>query len=134
MKISQFLKTIYLGDRACKSITVNGWNSEVKIQINCISRIRSENWDFYDAEDLPDGFLVFEGVHKIEFDPTGHLPNDLINDIYLDEQRKSDTAECVVLNVDSVDSDGVRTELLIRIFANAISLEANGMPDQRIRT
>ena len=41
MDVSAFLKTIYLGDRACKAITLDGWNRSIKIEIDCISRIRS---------------------------------------------------------------------------------------------
>nr|WP_269808454.1 DUF6258 family protein [Sinorhizobium mexicanum] len=29
-----------------------------------MSRKRSKTWDFYSAEDVKDGFLVFEGVNQ----------------------------------------------------------------------
>ena len=134
MKIAQFLKTIYLGDRALKSLVIDGWHSEVKVQVSCISRVRSASWDYYDAEDLPDGYLVFEGVSKIELEPPGPLPNDLINDIHVVDHDSSGTSENVVLSVDSVNAEGERIELLIRISAKAMSLEENGKPNQRITT
>ncbi len=52
MNIPDFLKTIYLGDRACKSILLDGYENEVKIQIDCISRVRGETWDYYNEENL----------------------------------------------------------------------------------
>jgi hypothetical protein len=134
MKIADFLKTVYLGDRGCKAITVDGWNSEVKVQVSCISRVRSANWDFYDAEDLPDGFLVFEGVSSIELEPSGPIPNDLINDIRVEKCLPSDDFECVVLSVDSVNAEGDRVEVLIRMVAKSMALEAKDEPDRRIRT
>lgn len=52
MKPDDFLNSIYLGDRACKAILLDGWRKEVKIQIDAISRVRGETWDFYSAEDV----------------------------------------------------------------------------------
>src|SRR5688572_28261911 len=80
MEPEKFLQTIYLGDRGCKSILLDGWNERVAIQINLISRIRdaSGNWDFYDKEDIEDGLIVFEDVVSIFFDPPGFIPNDTI--------------------------------------------------------
>jgi hypothetical protein len=81
MQPAEFLKTIYLGDRACKSIALDGWNRRVVIEVDEISRIRSKsgNWDFYNEENIVDGRLVFSEVRSVLFDPAGPLPNDYIS-------------------------------------------------------
>lgn len=80
MLATEFLRTIYLGDRACKSITIDGWNNRVVIKVDEISRVRSEsgNWDFYNDENIVDGSLVFSDVRSVLFDPSGPIPNDYI--------------------------------------------------------
>jgi hypothetical protein len=72
--------TIYLGDRGCKRVEIDGWNSRVLITVDCISRVRSESgsWDFYTQEDIDDGVLVIEGARWITFEPPGYIPNDEI--------------------------------------------------------
>lgn len=80
MGIDEFLATIYLGDRACKAITLNGWDERVSIMIDEISRIRSATgiWEFYNDENIEDGLLVFTGVHSASLSPQGLLPSDEI--------------------------------------------------------
>ena len=41
----RFLKTIYLGDRGVTGISMDSVRKTVKIHIDCISRVRGENWN-----------------------------------------------------------------------------------------
>jgi hypothetical protein len=80
MQIDKFLATVYLGDRACKSLTIDGWNERVTLVINEISRVRSATgkWDYYNDENVEDGCLVFTGVKSVSLTPPGPLPSDYI--------------------------------------------------------
>src|SRR5688572_8234727 len=102
MDIEKFLKTIYLGDRGLKSVLIDAWNSEVKLKVTCISRVRSETWNFYTDEDLPDGSLVFEGVKGIAFNPGDLMPNDMINDVRAVPLIGNAAKYLILISVDSV--------------------------------
>src|SRR4051812_42057369 len=76
----KFINTIYLGDRACKNILLDGWTDRVVFEVDLISRIRSESgrWEYYTDEDIPGGLIVFTGVVSTTFEHSGPLPNDQI--------------------------------------------------------
>lgn len=74
----KFLSTVYLGDRALKSFLVDGWNARVCLQVDCISRVRGETWNFYNVEDVTDGLLVFTHTTSFRIDPPGAIPDDYI--------------------------------------------------------
>jgi hypothetical protein len=137
MTPKELLKTIYLGDRFCKSILIDGCNQRVAIQVNVISRVRgtSGNWDFYTAEDIPDGRLVFSGVRGIRFDPPGPVPNDLINEIRVTgvhEIRSGQYVHVFVLSIGSVSQAAESTEVTIEIRADTFHIEDPRHPGEII--
>jgi hypothetical protein len=69
----ELLKTIYLGDRFCQRIAIDCSERRLEIEVNVISRVRSTsgNWDYYTAEDIVDGVLVFTGLKSVRFEPPG---------------------------------------------------------------
>ena len=113
------------------SIFIDGWNSKVKIQMTCISRVRSSNWDFYTDEDLPNGLMVFEDVKSFSVSPNGAIPNDTINEIWV-EEAEPDGSCVIAVSVDAVDDSGSRSEVEIRIRASSMSLEDVRNPGVRI--
>ncbi|WP_109481959.1 DUF6258 family protein [Paraburkholderia sp. C35] len=123
---SDFLKTVYFGDRACKAVCINTWDSKIKIQIDLISRIRSEsgNWDFYKDEDIENGFLVFAKVKYFSMKPEGLLPNDLINSVSV-EVDDQEGFWIFKLGIDSADENGCSEEVQVRIVAESVSIETN---------
>lgn len=134
MDLIEFLKTIYLGDRGFKSILIDSWNSEVKIKVTCISRVRSNTWDYSDTEDINNGYIIFEGVKSISFDPPGIIPNDFINDISTEECLiGGEKSYFVSISVGSVNSAVEYSEVIIKIHTTAISLENPENPNERIR-
>lgn len=73
-------ESIYLGDRFCKKIIIDNELDLIKLEINCISRIRSEDgmWNFYNEENIENGFIVFAEVKEFNFIPNGLITNDAI--------------------------------------------------------
>lgn len=129
MKPDEFLKSIYLGDRACKAIVLDGWNDEVKILIDSISCLRSGTWNY--DENVRDGFLVFEGVDHISFDPPGRIPNDEFGDIeFIGYEGDRFT---VVIDIGSGYELGDYVNVKTTIRAKAVAIEKPGEKDARIR-
>ena len=95
----KFLKTIYLGDRGVTGISMDSVRKTVKIHIDCISRVRGENWNYYTDEDLENGAIVFIGCKKFFFDTNGVLTGDFI-EIESVEQT-ADDEYCIVFDVSS---------------------------------
>ncbi len=122
MEVKDFVKSIYLGDRACKKIFIDSWNQELSIEVDIISRIRSENgnWDYYDAEDIENGQLVFRHVKNFLFDESGNIPNDRINSFDVSNEESGNY--CFTLFVDSVADDGTNSEVQLKIVAESIGL------------
>ena len=122
------LRTIYLGDRACKSITIDGWNHRVAIKVDEISRIRSVSgkWDFNNNENIVDGLLVFSDVRSIQFDPAGPIPNDYI--IGLNAELLPEGDYRFLFSVASVDLSATSTEVLVTIEAKHLHLEDPSRP------
>ena len=119
-----FFRTVYFGDRACKAIFINTWDSVVRVQIDLISRIRSVSgdWDFYSDEDVENGFLVFRRVKHFSMTPEGLLPNDLINSVSV-EKDNQEGFWIFRLGIDSADERGQSEEVQVKIVAESVFIE-----------
>ena len=82
--------------------------------------------------DLLDGFIIFEGVKSIAFEPSGIIPNDSINDIRAELLVGDQSKYMIVMSIDAVDSVGDRTEVEIKIRADSMALEDSSKPGERI--
>lgn len=138
MTPTELLKTIYLGDRACKMLCIEGWTSKVVVQVDVISRIRSATgtWDYYTDEDIPDGRLVFCGVRQVRIDPPGPLPNDLINELAVTECADTGSGRSsylFTLSVGSVDEAGASTEVTVEIEADDLHIIDPRVPGTEIK-
>lgn len=131
MKPKEFLNTVYLGDRACKTITIDGWQRRVLLQIDTISRIRSAsgNWDYYTAEDITNGYIVFTNVDSIQFDPPGFIPNDYVEVVDVkpvsNELPTEDKSRRYLFQIlaGAVDKQAVSHDVLVQIIAEGVHLK-----------
>jgi hypothetical protein len=123
MAPDQFIKTIYLGDRLCLSLNMEGTKKRISLKVDCISRVRGESWNYYDAEDVHDGFLVFEDVVSCHLDSKGQLPNDWIEPVSVTKMDGDSTAWKFVFSLGVIDSKGVSSETLLTVIAENISIE-----------
>lgn len=135
MNPSEFVHTIYLGDRYCKSILIDSYNEKVKIQINEISRVRSASaqWEFYIDEDIEDGLIVFTGIESVIFEPQGLIPNDEIEFVSIEPLEDNKDKFLFNLFAVSCDKNGKCTEGTIKIIATGIHLEDPHNPDCAIK-
>ena len=124
----ELAQTVYLGDRGCKSLLLDGWSDRILIQVYpAISRIRDQSgeWRFYAAEDILDGLLVFSGIHSFSFNPLGRIPNDEIVSFSAEEYEMGDRQEkprlymfklCIVSIGEERESDIVCVEIVAEQF------------------
>lgn len=130
-----FLRTLYLGDRACKAILLDGWGEQVKVQVNQISRVRSPDgrWNFYSEEDIVDGFIVFSGVSSVVFAPPGPLPMDFISDFVVEPLGEPDSTTggerfLFRMSIGANTQEGRQTEVEVAVTATGIHLEDPARP------
>jgi hypothetical protein len=133
MEAHDFIKTIYLGDRALKGLTIDSWECVVKLSIDEISRIRSDDglWNFYNEENIVDGQLVVAGVRDFRIEPAGAIPNDLIRDVTFESLGSGDFR--LTISVCSVNKQAEVTVCLVGVTGNDLYLVDPLHPDQKIR-
>lgn len=124
------IQTIYLGDRGCKKIIMDGWNSEVRIQVTTLSRVRTNQWDYYSDEDINNGCSVFSNVESIRMEPSDYIPNDSINYLRVDELAEG--TYLFTFSAYSANKDNESIEVITSITANGIHLEDPMNPDKQI--
>jgi len=128
----EFLKSIYLGDRFCTKIVVDGLNNSFEFHVNRISRIRdvSGEWNYYTDEDIENGVIVITGVKKIIFDGSGLMPNDQIYDIYANKLDNS-TYE-FTFETSYVDHKATTYDITIKVIGEDVYILDPSKPDVKI--
>lgn len=134
MKIEEFLKSVYVGDRFVKEIVLDSYKNEVKIKINLISRIRehkNHEWGFCNDENIEDGYIVFTEVSHFSMQPLGLIPND---ELYHWEIKESENG---VSEIDFYmgsynDREKGQEEVILKIIAVGVCLEDPQDPQNRI--
>lgn len=134
MNPKDLIDTIYLGDRFCKNVLIDGSNELVKIQMNMISRIRSDSrkWDYYNDENIKDGFIVFEQVEGMTMELNGQVPNDAIEFANIEEVSGDVNKYIFEISAASCDKNGNYEYGVIRIEARDIYLEDPCNPQIKI--
>lgn len=135
MTPSEFMATVYLHDRSCKAVVIDCWESMVRMEIDVISRIRSEKWNYYTDEDIQNGHIVFLDALSVRFLPDGTIPNDRIElrSVATSAVNKTDGALYTFLF--SCAHDGGESgwkEVLLEITARDVFLEDPLHPGVRI--
>ena len=129
--ISAFLKTVYLGDRGLKGIRLDTWDDRLALQVDCISRVRSETWNFYSDEDIEDGLIVFDGVQYVAIEPVGVWPNGYIDELAA-EPRVGQAGYQISCSVEGFDLHCILVQVTIRFTAQSICLVDPADPDTKI--
>jgi hypothetical protein len=132
MKPKDFIKTIYLGDRGCKKIEIDGWNEKIRIQVTEISRVRdvSGQWNFYNEENIVDGYIVFSNVKSFVFDPPGFVPNDELEIESI--EHISEKFYIFVVKIGSIDENADGRCVTLTIGAEEVYLEDPLKPGVKI--
>lgn len=132
----KFLSTVYLGDRGCCSILIDGVGRRLVVHVDCISRIRdpSGEWNYYTDEDIENGRLVFEGLKNFQMNPHGLVPNDYINYIRIDDENTVvETANIrFLMSIGSIAQDATSREVVLDIIAEGVHLEDPSRPGETI--
>jgi hypothetical protein len=129
-----FMKTVYLGDRACKRIILDSWKDQIKIQVDCISRVRdpSGHWNFYTTEDIEDGSIVLSQVAFFAIDPPGLIPNDYIYDVEVELLHEGGLSAkplyLFAFSIGHVDQTGNHQTVTVKIKARDVHLEDPTQP------
>ncbi|MFZ6781191.1 DUF6258 family protein [Undibacterium sp. Ji83W] len=118
----EFYRTIYIGDRWCKEVMIDGVAREIKLKIDLISRVRGAQWDYYADEDLPDGFIVLENVDRFEFSPQGLIPNDWIDFISVSEVAEEGCYKFDFSLGACTSETAAPTEVTLTVFAKKLCL------------
>jgi len=94
----------------------------------------TNTWAFYTGGDINDGWLVFNDVTRIQFEPSGPLPNDLVNDFSVRQDASTVLGSDYLFerSISSVDSNGKSTEVVVRIHAKRLHLKDPQKPGLEI--
>lgn len=82
---------LHLSERGITGLEIDSRNLIVRVKIDSISRlpVGSNEWSYYDEEDLDNGYLVFSDVFFLEVSPAGIIPGDYIIEYELVEKHTS---------------------------------------------
>ncbi|MCC3868917.1 DUF6258 family protein [Terrisporobacter mayombei] len=132
MNTIDFLKTLYFGDRYCVDFNIDNKKKEVRIIVNCISRIRSESgeWDYYCDEDIEMGTVVIHGVNEVILDKTGLTPNEDIYDIYA--TKIENELYKFTIEASYIDEEAETTDLMFTVIGEGVYLLDPSKPNIKI--
>ena len=83
MTPTEFINSLYLGDRGCTLLEIDTKASQVRVHVDCLSRVREASglWNYYTKEDVENAAIVFDEVSFLEVRSQGALPNDFIHEL-----------------------------------------------------